>query len=288
MTPNLAEIGIFAKTFHGESLAARFDAARHAGFESVHFDFEMLGGDSVPEEISDDTIAMVRRTADQCGVRFSSIEGVYNMAHPDPAVRAEGHRRLTRLIASARALGSDIVTLCTGSRADGMWRPHADNSTESAWRDMRASVSSAVEVAEDHGVTLLVECEHNNVVSDARRGRRILDEIGSDNLRIVLDAANIVGGDELDRQDELLRESFNLLGPDIVMAHGKDRTNAGVVPAGTGLIDYPLFVALLAGIAFSGVIVLHSLGERDVPAARKYVSGLVDDAYADGPTAGSR
>lgn len=276
-----AEVGIFAKIFKRETVAESFGAARDCGFESVHFDLSMLLGDVLPERIPEEMVGSVRAAAEVSGLRLSSLEGVYNMAHPSPAVRADGHRRLVELINHAEALGTSIVTLCTGSRADGMWTYHPENSAEPAWRDMRSSVAAAAKAAEQRGVTLLVECEHNNVVSDARRGRRILDEISSPNLRIVLDAANIVAASELDRQDDLLRESFELLGPDIVMAHGKDRAVDGtVMPAGRGAINYPLFIELLAGISFSGVVVMHSLDEPEVPRAKSFIDALVDDAYA--------
>ena len=93
------------------------------------------------------------------------------MAHPDAGVRERGGRRLAVLIGAARALGTSVVTLCTGTRdPEDMWRAHPDNAGREAWSDMLASIAHAVAVAEAHDVTLAIEPEHGNVVSSAAAG----------------------------------------------------------------------------------------------------------------------
>ena len=92
------------------------------------------------------------------------------MAHPDPAVRSAGRARLAALIAAAPALGTRVVTLCTGSRdPDDMWRAHPDNGSPEAWPDSLEQIAAALTVAERHDVVLAFEPEHNNVAGDAHR-----------------------------------------------------------------------------------------------------------------------
>jgi sugar phosphate isomerase/epimerase len=81
-----------------------------------------------------------------------------------------------------------------------MWRWHPDNAGADAWKDMLTAVTRAVEVAEAHGVTLAIEPEHNNVVSSAAAARRLLDEIASPSLKVVIDAANLLHAEDLDDQ----------------------------------------------------------------------------------------
>jgi len=54
--------------------------------------------------------------------------------------------------------------------------------------------------------------------------RKLLDEIQNPRLRIVIDPANLI--DPGRKQEEILDESFALLGDAIVIAHAKDRTAA--------------------------------------------------------------
>jgi sugar phosphate isomerase/epimerase len=189
------------------------------------------------------------------------------MAHPDPAVRERGHRGLAALIAAASALGTRTVTVCTGTRdAEDMWRAHPANGAPDAWRDMLAAMAAATALAEAHGVTLGVEPEHNNVVRDAPTARRLLDRLRSPHVRIVVDGANlVVPGEE---QAPVLQEAFALLGSDLVLAHAKDlRGDGSIVAAGTGTLDYGLYVELLEAAGYAGPLVLHGLEEDAVPAA---------------------
>jgi sugar phosphate isomerase/epimerase len=261
------DIGIFAKTFSRPSLIETLDAVRHSGLRTIQFNMALAGGPSMPEAIPDELAVEIHRATADRGLRMAAVSGTYNMSHPDPEVRADGRRRLGALIAAARGLGTDVVTLCTGSRdAADMWRGHPDNTTAEAWHDMIASVEAAVRQAESHGVTLAFEPEHNNVVGSAAAARRLLDEIGSPHLKVVIDAANLVEGDELDQQRATLHEAFELLGGDLVLAHAKDvRDDGSIVAAGRGALDYDEYLALLARVAGERVpLILHGLSEPEV------------------------
>ena len=89
-------------------------------------------------------------------------------------------------------MGTRLVTLCTGTRdpADP-WRAHPDNGTPEAWRDLTASMETAIAAAEASDVYLGIEPELANVVSSAEAARRLIDEMKSPRLRIVIDAANL-------------------------------------------------------------------------------------------------
>jgi sugar phosphate isomerase/epimerase len=264
------ELGIFAKTFARPSLEASLDAVAASGIATIQFNLSLVGGPSLPEAIAPEPI---RTAVHARALTMAAVSGTYNMAHPDPAVRADGARRLATLIAAAPGLGTRVVTLCTGTRDPGdMWRAHPGNATAAAWADSVEQIGAALEVAEAHDVTLGFEPEHNNVVADARAGRRLLDELRSDHLKVVLDAANLIRPGELDRQGETLRAAFALLGDDLVLAHAKDVAADGtILPAGLGGLDYGLYVALLRDAGYAGPLVLHGLPEERVPASARHV-----------------
>jgi sugar phosphate isomerase/epimerase len=261
------DLGIFAKTFSRASLEETLDAVRESGLGSMQFNMALTGGPSLPEAIADELAAEVREATADRRLRMAAVSGTYNMAHPDADLRANGLRRLGELIAAAGGLGTRVVTLCTGSRdATDMWRRHPDNTTREAWRDMRAGVEAAVGLAESHDVTLAFEPDHNNVVDSAVAGRRLLDEIASPQLRVVIDAANLFDGGDLDRQRDILREAFDLLGGDLVLAHAKDvRHDGRIVAAGRGDLDYDEYLALLARAEGDVPLILHGLTEAEAP-----------------------
>jgi sugar phosphate isomerase/epimerase len=265
------EIGIFTKTFSRPTLGETLDAATSYGLRSVQFNLTCGGLPSdlpLPGEVGLDDCTRIRAEMDARGITIAAVSGTFNMIDPDPEKRRDGLRRLGVLAEACPRLGASIVTLCTGSRDPvNMWRRHPDNDSAEAWSDLTASMSEAVTIAERENVTLVIEPEVSNVVDSALKARRLLDEIGSPNLKVVIDGANLFHAGELPRMREILDEAFDLLGEDIVQAHAKDLSHdgeAGQLAAGTGLLDYDRYLGLLHSIGFNGTILLHGLRESQV------------------------
>lgn len=265
----LMQIGILMKTFVRPSLEARLDAVKACGLACGQLSMDCAGLPAMPDEIVPELVARIRREADARGITIASLEGTFNMSHPDAEQRRIGLRRLRVLAAACRPLGTSKIHLCTGTRdPDNMWRRHPDNDSPEAWRDMAACVREATEIARQAGVVLAFEPEVNNVVDSAKKARRLMDEIGSPNLKLTMDAANIFHAGELARMRDVLDEAFALVGKDIVLAHAKDLSHdgdAGHEAAGRGKLDYDRYLSLLHGYGFQGPIMLHGLTEAQVP-----------------------
>jgi sugar phosphate isomerase/epimerase len=264
-------LGIFAKTFARPTVEAVLGAVRVHGLDCVQFNMACAGLPSMPERIDGALCDRVRAAATQRGITLAAVSGTFNMIHPDPARRRAGLDGLRVLAGACNRLGVQVVTLCTGTRdPDDMWRRHPDNDSASAWRDLLESMRAAVKIAEVAGLTLAFEPEVANVVDTARKGRRLLDEIGSPRLKVAMDGANLFRAGDLARMRDVLNEAFALLGPDIVLAHAKDLTQdgaAGHAAAGTGRLDYDRYLSLLYAAGYDGPLVLHGLSEAEVDAS---------------------
>jgi len=177
-------------------------------------------------------------------------------------------RRLRELASACNELGTSVITLCTGTRdPQSMWRRHPENDSPDAWADLGISMREALQMAEANGVTLAFEPEVSNVVDSASKGRRLLDQMQSPYLKVVMDPANIFHKGELPRMREIIDEAFNLLGGDIAIGHAKDLDHdgeAGHVAAGRGLLDYNQYLSLLSGVGFDVPLILHGLNEAQV------------------------
>ena len=264
-------IGIFAKTFVRQTLGATLDAVAAHGIRAVQFNLSCAGLPTLPEALDAATCDAIHAAHAERGLTMAAISGTFNMIHPDPQVRSDGLRRLGVLAASCTRLGAPLITLCTGSRdAGNMWRRHPDNDSPEAWRDLLESMEVALIGAECCSVHLGVEPEVANVIDSARKARRLLDELRSPWLKIVMDGANLFHAGELARQRAVLDEAFDLLGGDIALAHAKDlRADgaAGDAAAGTGLLDYPYYLERLHTCGYTGPLILHALREDEVAAA---------------------
>ncbi|MBE3088632.1 MAG: sugar phosphate isomerase/epimerase, partial [Chloroflexi bacterium] len=217
--------------------------------------------------------AAIRQEFTARRLTMTAVSGTFNMIHPDPLKRQEGLRRLRVLAAACQPLGTSIITLCTGTRhPENMWRWHPDNDTPAAWHDLLLAMQAALEIAETYHVTLVIEPETSNVVNGASRGRRLLDEMRSPRLKVVMDAANLFHVAELDRMAEVLDQAFELLGQDVVLAHAKDiALDGNVVAAGKGRLDYDRYLALLDVAGYRGPLILHSLDESEVPGSLAFL-----------------
>jgi len=263
------QIGILMKTFARPTLEARLDAVKVHGLDCGQLSMDCAGLPAMPDEIAPELVARIRREADARGITIASLEGTFNMSHPDAEQRRAGLRRLRVLASACRALGTSKIHLCTGTRDPGnMWRRHPDNDSPEAWRDMVACIREASDIARQAGVTLAFEPEVNNVVDSAKKARRLMDEIGSPHLKVTIDPANIFHAGELPRMREVLDEAFSLVGKDIVLAHAKDLDHdgdAGHLAAGHGKLDYDRYLSLLRACGFQGPLLLHGLTEAQVP-----------------------
>jgi sugar phosphate isomerase/epimerase len=271
------EIGIFAKTFARRRLEWTLDAVRAHGLRCVQFNMACTGLPPMPDRIDPSLCDRIRKALAARGLRMAAVSGTFNMIHPDPEQRRTGLARLRVLAEACRDLGTSIITLCTGTRAaDNMWRRHPDNDTADAWDDLLVSMRSALEIAEATGVTLAFEPEVANVVDSAAKGRRLLDELASPRLKVVMDGASLFHAGELPRMREILDEAFALVGKDISLAHAKDLSRdgeAGHEAAGQGLLDYDHYLALLRRVGYDGPLILHGLTEEQVDACVEFLRG---------------
>ncbi len=265
------ELGIHLGTFPRSTLAESLDAAVRHGFSCVHLNLKAAGLPSMPDALGEDQCGAIAGAIRDRGLRVATLSGTFNMIHPDAGARRDGLRRLRVLAKRAECLGASVITLCTGTRhPTSMWRRHPDNDRDDAWRDLVASMEEALAVAEACDVTLAIEPEVSNVIDSAAKARRLLDRMGSERLKIVMDGANLFHAGELPRMRDTLVEAFDLLGPDIVVGHAKDLDRdgeAGHLAAGTGLLDYPFYLSEFARVGFDGPLILHGLDESQVEAS---------------------
>jgi sugar phosphate isomerase/epimerase len=274
------QLGIHLGAFSQPSLEEKLDAVASHGLACVHFNFKAVGLPSMPEEIDDALISRIAREMAARRLSVASLSGTFNMIHPDREVRREGLRRLEAVAAAARPLETGIVTLCTGTRdPHDMWRSHPDNCRPEAWRDLRESLDTAIAIAERHDVMLGIEPEVSNVVDSAQAARRLLDEVRSPRLGVIMDGANLFARGTLGKMREVLDRAFELLGPEIVVGHAKDLDadgRAGRLAAGWGVLDYDHYLALFRNAGFQGPLILHSLAEPQVADAVAFLREVLE------------
>ena len=272
------QIGIMARTFVRPTLEETLDAVADHGVRCIQFNFTCAGLPEMPEQIDLDLCDRIREEMAAREMTMAAISGTYNMIHPDVRERQDGLRRLRELASVCHRLDTSVITLCTGTRdTQSMWRRHPDNDLPEAWDDLVAETRKALEIAAEYDVILAFEPEVSNTVDSAVKGRRLLDQMESPHLKVVMDPANIFHKGELPRMREIIDEAFELLGGDIAIGHAKDLDRdgaAGHIAAGKGLLDYHQYVSLLDKVGFDVPLVLHGLSEAEVDGCVAFLRSL--------------
>jgi len=268
-------LGIFAKTFTRPSVDEVFAAVAKHHLRTVQFNFASAGLPSLPEAIDPALVGCIRKEAVEHRIEIAAVSGTFNMIHPDPKERRDGLRKLSVIAGACAGLGTETITLCTGTRdGENMWSRHPDNDSPEAWRDLHVTLTKALTTADKYGVTLGVEPETGNVINSARKARRLLDEMKSPRLKIVMDPANLFHPGDLSRMEEILDEAFDLLGGDIVLAHAKELGadgHASSLALGAGVLDWDRYLSLFEAAKFTGPLIMHGFEERDVAVSLKFL-----------------
>jgi sugar phosphate isomerase/epimerase len=276
-------LGVMTSVLPRPTIEAVAEAVSNAGLRAVQLNLDSAGLDALPAELERDTARRIGDAFRHQGVEVSALSGTFNALHPDREWRRECIQRAGLLAERCDLLGTRVITLCTGTRhPTNMWRHHPDNARPDAWAEMVETMRALARHGEATGVDLAFEPEVVNVVDSAEKAERLIEEVGSPRLRLVMDPANYFHPDMLPRMSEVLEAGFARVGRFITLAHAKDvrLPDPGgeecIRPAaGTGVMDYALFMRLLRESGYDGGLIMHSLSEAELPASQRYVESYL-------------
>ena len=273
------KLGIFTGVYAGLPLeeAARRIAADgfhsvvlESGFADVHFD---------PWAPDWDKARQIVRTLANHNLKVAGLFAYYNVVDPDAVRRRRGEQRMQVLMENWKQLGSPILSTETGTlNVKSEWAESPENASENGYQACRAALEKLTRAAKKHGAIISIESYWRNIIDSIDRTDRIMRDMPG--LKLVMDPCNYYRKDELSRMDPMLEEMFRRLGKKIVLAHAKDVTASAdgtdLPAAGRGVLDYPLFLRLLAGLNREIDLIVEHLTLDDVPRARDYVLSQFD------------
>jgi sugar phosphate isomerase/epimerase len=272
------DFGIFAKTFVRPSLGQVLDAVVERGLRHIQFNLSSAGLPTLPVEFQDVQCITVREEFEKRGLAMTAISGTFNIIHPDPRTRAQGLQRLRVLAGASKALGTDLITLSTGTcNPEDVWRGHPENNSAAAWRDMLASMEQIARVGEDCGVRFAFEPEQANVVNSAGKARELLDALRSRYVGVLIDPANLLEPENILISRDVVAEAFDLVGGEIMLAHAKDISATGLfgnLALGKGVLDFAHYFRLLKSVGYSLPVIAHGFSEAEVPESLGYLRSI--------------
>ena len=229
--------------------------------------------------------------------KTESLSATFNLLDQNKSHHTDNFRRLKILAQAATILGTDLLTVCTGTRnQQDMWAYHPQNQSSAAWQEMIDGMRRALDVATEFDLKLGIEPEVANVVSNAKDALRLITELDSDRIRIVFDPANLYRPPSDPRKDRYVTtDALTSLSGRITIAHCKDiadpvmegarhRTGEAQyshVAAGTGILDYRHYISELKRFVHPSVpLILHGLSEEQIPRSVAFVRRCLGELEA--------
>ncbi len=270
------KLAIFSSVYSALPLETAAQKIKQDGFTGVVTDFTFADHRFDPLTPHWDAARKIRSVFENHGLKVAAIAAYYNIVDPDAERRKKGESRLGSYLANWKRLGSPFICTETGTlNSKSEWMESPENEAEAAYLQCRTRIQALVKMAEGTGAVLTIEPYWRNVINSVKRTQRLLYEIKSPALKVVMDPCNYYRNADLQKMQPMLEEIFRQVGGRTVVAHAKDVKASADGPelpaAGLGVLDYPLYLRLLAGLDRPLYLVLEHLGLEDVPRARDYI-----------------
>ena len=202
-------------------------------------------------------------------IKVAVLGSYINPSDPDAETLKVGLDAFKEKIRYASVLKPLVVGTETGTYIEG--KTH----TEEAYQYLLKNIKELVKEAEKYDVTVGIEGVHLFVINSPEMMKRLVDDVASDNIRVIFDPCNLINEENYLKQDEIINKMFDLLGDKIVVLHAKDfvinnGSIKGTMP-GEGLLNYELiFKRLRPDIP----VIVEDLDEFKAAAAFEYLEKM--------------
>ena len=220
-------IGIRLHDTKPGTLKERLAFAKAQGFTCAHValskvldDFSM---EEAPEKLTEEYALRVRTDFDEAGLECAVLGCYLNLADPNPERRARTQEIYKAHLRCAAKIGARVGGTETYANPESVFAEPAPQSEE-AFRLFMDSLRPVVRCAEECGAVLAVEPVWYHIISTPERAVRMLEELPSGHLQIILDAVNLISPENAGRAEDIIRNAVSLLGDRVRILHMKDFT----------------------------------------------------------------
>ena len=191
-------------------------------FTGLSFHFRSAEIPSVPPDACSRCVQMLEDAnldLVQFGITYEEC-----LFHPDAAVRKAAIASVQRGMATAASLNAHHYLFRPGSlNPDGAWTSHRDNHLPESMERLIDTLKPIAEHAEQHELTLVMETHAVSIMGSPEICREVVERVGSERLRIVMDFVNHFQTLlQVYNSEERLNHIFDVMGPVAPMAHIKD------------------------------------------------------------------
>lgn len=270
------QLGVFTQWIEAATIEELAERVHHLGLQTVVLDSFPDMTIDLDHPMPNDCLRIKRAFA-QAGVSIAAVGGYNNLAHPDPVKRQAIHTRFLGLLRLCAEIGSPMLCSEAGTyHPSSNWDWDPANASEQAFSSLVTYLRPLLIAAQAFGVIIGLEPYVMTILSTPELAAHLMRELASPFARLVCDPAGMLNRVTLQDQQAFLPAAFQQISPYIGLVHVEDcrpdpQGHFLWLPAGQGLIDYPLFMDQLLQAGYTGPLILEHLSEADLPSAREYV-----------------
>ncbi len=248
----------------GHDIANNFDdmcrIAKETGVPNLQFALARTVNNINFDEIGyDDALAKkIKTQLDEHDLTVSVLGCYINPIDQNPDSLKVQLKRFENFIRYAAVFDARVIGTETGSLGS-----FDATRSEENYQFLLGNLRPLVKVAEECGVTMAIEPVWQFTIYSVEVMKRLLDDINSDNLAVILDMSNITVAENLHEQDDTINKAFDILGDKIYAVHIKDFTINGdekkFATTCTGQLNIKLLFERMNGLKKLPDIILDEL-----------------------------
>ncbi len=252
-------IGIRLHDTIGTNLAEHLASAKAQGFTCVHIAMSKVDSAfrmaDAPALLTDELAAKVKAQLKENGQSCVLLGCYLNLCTPDLEEYAKTLEIYKAHLRFAKAIGAKLVGTETGA-PNTSYTPCPECYTEEALQLFIERVTPVVRYAEEIGQLFAIEPVALHIVNTPERCERVLKAVNSPNLKVILDAVNLLYVGNVHEKESVVLDGIARLAPYTELLHMKDCKpdtvirDGEVIPyvatmaCGLGTMDYKPLVAL--------------------------------------------
>jgi sugar phosphate isomerase/epimerase len=266
----MLKLGVTSPVYsRGKTYAEAAQLTRDGGFDGVQLSLMFEDAKFYPyrpdldlDELTPEVRGDILRAHTDRDLEIFCLSAYTNLAQPYGDGRTAAIEYMKSLIRMAKDFGTNAVVTEAGTR--GM----------AAYERCVAGFQEVMEVAEAEGVFICIEPSYRQAVPNSYTAAGLIQDVGSDNLKVLLDPANILCYDAVDRM-------FDVLGDHIIYGHAKDcivdeKGDPTFPSAGQGMVPYHRFIELLLEYEVP-VLIIEYANPENIDEVHEFLSGVIAD-----------
>ena len=214
-------------------------AIRNSGFAATQLAFTKAFPQPAACYMTPEALAGLRETFEAQGIAIPVLGCYVSASDRDDTIRNAAKVKFAESLRASVLLGAG----CVGTETTNFTFDESER--EAAYARLLDFTRAVCAEAEACGATVGIEPVHHHTLNSPELTRRLIDDVGSDSLRVILDLANLISPEYVapEKQMQVLERCIDCFGDRVVALHLKDGTyNAEGkwenCPLGEGVMDW--------------------------------------------------